>query len=127
MHVTTLLSSGIPSLPVITAVKPGFESANVTVLLYPGHMSSFYLTISAFNQNEAPDVTEQFGLSVVSTDKMNYTVALTLPPGRYRFSVVASNAFGRTEESEMFPIIMNVEGRTICYSRWREWGGIGYH
>ena len=106
------MPSGVPSLPVITAVKPGFESADVTVLLYPGHMTSFYLNISVFTENGALVMTEQVSLSIASPDQMNYTVVLTLPPGRYRFSVTAGNAFGSSEESDMFPTTpgVGVEG-----------------
>ena len=99
-------------MPAITEVKPGFESVTLTVLLYAGDLSSFSLNISVFNGSGKFIKVVPVSQSVVSPDERNYTFTFALPPGNYRFSVVAGNTFGSSDESEMFPSNpgMGVEG-----------------
>ena len=68
--------------------------------------------ICVFTENEALVMTELVSLSVASPNQMHYTVSLTLPPGRYRFSVTAGNAFSSSGKSDMFPTTpgVGVEG-----------------
>ena len=52
----------------------------------------------------------------LSHELMNYTVELTLPPGRYKFSVKAGNPFGCSESSEVVPM-SGIEGTLITNDR----------
>ena len=88
------------SKPTIVSVKTELMSVVLTVQLDSGHPPPLNITVFVTNQT---GFVAKFVWSALSPNFMNYTVELSLPPGVYRFTVRASNSFGSSEASEVYP------------------------
>ena len=88
------------SKPTIVSVKTELMSVVLTVQLDSGHPPPLNITVFVTSQTGFVDT---FVWSVLSPNLMNYTMELSLPPGVYRFTVQASNSFGSSEASEVYP------------------------
>lgn len=107
-------TAGLPSLPVITQVTSGVQSAILTVQLYAGHPSVLLLNVTATNQTGGnitfANLLQSDGIQNVT----EYSVELPLPPGVYHFTVYASNLFGSTASSNVFAALIDgIEGWLI--------------
>ena len=115
--------SGVPSVPMITDVTVGIQLFTVTVRVSAGH-TSLYFNVSVMNEQN--NVVENFDSLTgvpsgpmnqldtsagVPSGPMNYTIKVPFTQsGRHRFTVSASNPFGRSaSESDLFPD-MNLPG-----------------
>ena len=99
----TFLFSGVPSVPMITYVVRWFHLFTVIVKVSPGH-TSLYFTVSVMNeQNNVVQLLDK--LTGIPSGPMNYTITVPFTQsGRHRFTVSASNPFGRSaSESDLFP------------------------
>lgn len=95
--------AGFPSPPAISQVTTGISSVILTVELYAGNPSVLILNITAINQT-GPNVTFGRILQSVATQNLtDFIVEIPLAPGMYRFTVHASNLFGNTVTSKLFP------------------------
>ena len=105
IHFTCIsLSSGVPSVPAITGVTAGKLLFTVNVKLYAGHASLNFNVSIISEQNTVIQV-----LSDTQTGNpsglMSYTIAVPFSKlGRHRFTVSASNQFGKSAtESDVYP------------------------
>ena len=109
--------SGVPSVPMITDVTVGIQLFIATVRVFAGH-TSLYFTVSVMNeQNSVVKLLDtQIG---VPSGPMNYMIAVPFTQsGRHRFTVSASNPFGRSaSESDLFPPanMPGLEGVRACF------------
>lgn len=92
--------AGALSKPTIVSVKTELMSVLLTVQLDSGHPLPLNITVFVTNQT---GLVTTFVWSALSPNLMNYTVELSLPPGVYRFNVQASNSFGSSRASEVYP------------------------
>lgn len=106
-------TAGLPSLPVITQAITGVKSVILTVQLYVGHSSLLLLNVTATNQTGGNITFANLLQSGTVEDITEYSVQLPLPPGIYHFTVHASNLFGNTVRSKVFPLIHGIEGWSI--------------
>ena len=92
--------SGVPSVPMITDVTVGIQLFTVTVRVFAGY-TALYFNISVMNEQN--DVVQLDKLTGVPSGPMNYTIIVPFTQsGRHRFTVSASNPFGRSA-SVLFP------------------------
>ena len=109
--------SGVPSVPMITDVAVGIQLFTVTVRVFAGH-TSLYFNVSVMNEqnNVVKLLDKQTG---VPSGPMNHLIAVSFTQsGRNRFTVSASNRFGRSaSESDLFPSanMLGLEGVHACY------------
>lgn len=84
--------------------------------LYAGHPSVLLLNVTATNNQTGGDMTFANLLqSGVTQNLTEYNFELLLPPGVYHFTVLASNLFGKTVRSKVFPPIHGIEGLANRY------------
>ena len=97
-------------MPVITKVTTGIKSVILAVQLYAGHPSVLLLNITATNQTGGNIIFANLIQNGVMEGMTEYSVELPLPPGVY---LHASNIFGNTVRSDVFPLIHGIEGWSI--------------
>ena len=97
--------SGVPSVPMITDVTVGIQLFTVTVRVSAGH-TLLYFNVSVMDeQNNVLKLHVLDTQTGVPSGPMNYTIVVPFTQsGRHRFTVSASNPFGRSaSESDLFP------------------------
>ena len=95
--------SGVPSVPMITDVTVGIQLFTVTVRVFAGH-TSLCFNVSVMNEQNSVVLVLSDTQTGVSSGPMNYTIAVPFTQsGRHRFTVSASNPFGRSASvSDLF-------------------------
>ena len=98
------VSSGVPSVPMITDVAVGIQLFTVTVRVFAGH-TSLYFNVSVMNEQNGVVLVLSDTQTGVPSGPMNYMIAVSFTQSeRHRFTVSASNPFGRSaSESDLFP------------------------
>ena len=98
------LSSGVPSVPMITGVTVGIQLFTLTVTVFAGH-TSLYFNVSVMNEQTSAVTVLSDTQTGVPSGLMSYMIAVPFTQsGRHRFTVSASNPFGRSaSESDMYP------------------------
>ena len=105
--------SGVPSVPMITDVTVGIQLFTVTVRVFAGH-TSLYFSISVMNEQNNVVLVLSDTQTGVPSGPMNYTIVVPFTQsGRHRFTVSASNSFGRSASvSDLFPF-KGFEGNSV--------------
>ena len=95
--------SGVPSVPMITDVTVGIQLFTVTVREFAGH-TSLYFNVSVMNEQNNVVLVLSDTQTGVPSGPMNYTIVVPFTrSGRHRFTVSASNPFGRSASvSDLF-------------------------
>ena len=98
------LSSGVPSVPMIIGVTVGIQLFTLTVTVFAGH-TSLYFKVSVMNEQTSAVTVLLDTQTGVPSGLMSYMIAVPFTQsGRHRFTVSASNPFGRSaSESDMYP------------------------
>ena len=96
--------SGVPSVPMITDVTVGIQLFTVTVRVSAGH-TSLYFNVTVMNEQTGSITVLSDTQTGVPSGPMSYTIVVPFTQsGRHRFTVSASNPFGRSaSESDLFP------------------------
>ena len=95
--------SGVPSVPMITYIKVGIQLFTVTVRVFAGH-TSLSFNVSVMNEQNSVVLALSDTQTGVPSGPMNYMIAVPFTQsGRHRFTVSASNPFGRSASvSDLF-------------------------
>ena len=94
---------GIPSQPIISSVlgNPPGQATLYIYTMYSGitDVSTFQyiITVVGINQTIVTVIPQSSEFSGVS---INATIELKLSPGRYQFTVISSNVYGNSVQSE---------------------------
>ena len=88
----------------ITGVAVGIQLFTLTVTVFAGH-TSLYFSISVMNEQTSAVTVLSDTQTGVPSGLMSYMIAVPFTQsGRHRFTVSASNPFGRSaSESDMYP------------------------
>ena len=88
--------SGVPSVPMITDVTVGIQLFTVTVRVFAGH-TLLYFNVSVMNEQNSVVLVLSDTQTGVPSGPMSYTIVIPFTQsGRHRFTVSASNPFGRS-------------------------------